>query len=40
VTVDPYGVRGVPLTLLRRLLAIERVEVMLTFMVRGFRPLH
>jgi len=34
VMVDPYGVAGVPMTLLRRLLAIDRVEVLLTFMVR------
>lgn len=32
--VDPFGVRGVPLALLRRLLAVERLEVLLTFMVR------
>lgn len=34
VMVDPYGVRGVPMTLLRRLLSIDRVEVLLTLMVR------
>jgi len=34
VMVDPYGVRGVSMTLLRRLLAIDRVEVLLTLMVR------
>jgi three-Cys-motif partner protein len=34
VMVDPYGVRGVPMTLLQRLLAIDRVEVLLTLMVR------
>jgi three-Cys-motif partner protein len=34
VMVDPYGVRGVKLTTLRRLLAIDRTEVPLTFMVR------
>jgi len=34
VFVDPFGVRGVPLDLLRCLLAIHRVEVLLTFMVR------
>jgi len=32
--VDPYGVRGVSLETLRRLLRIDRVEVLLTFMVR------
>lgn len=34
VLVDPYGIRGVRLSLLRRLLAIERLEILLTFMVR------
>jgi three-Cys-motif partner protein len=34
VMVDPYGVKGVPLTLLQRLLSIDRLEVLLTFMVR------
>jgi len=34
VFVDPYGVRGVQLDLLRRLLKIDRLEVLLTFMVR------
>jgi three-Cys-motif partner protein len=34
VFVDPYGVRGVPLELLRKLLRIDRLEVLLTFMVR------
>lgn len=34
VMVDPYGVRGVPLDVLRRLLKIDRLEVLLTFMVR------
>ena len=34
VFVDPYGVRGVPLELLARLLKIDRLEVLLTFMVR------
>jgi three-Cys-motif partner protein len=34
VFVDPYGVRGVPLDLLRRLLRIDRLEILLTFMVR------
>jgi three-Cys-motif partner protein len=34
VMVDPYGVRGVKLTTLKRLLAIKRTEVLLTFMVR------
>lgn len=34
VMVDPYGVAGVPMTLLRRLVEIDRVEVLLTFMVR------
>jgi three-Cys-motif partner protein len=36
VMVDPYGVRGVPITLLRRLLSIDRVEVLLRLMVRDF----
>jgi three-Cys-motif partner protein len=34
VMVDPFGVRGVPLELLERLLKIDRLEVLLTFMVR------
>lgn len=34
VMVDPYGVSGVPLDLLQRLLRINRLEVLLTFMVR------
>jgi three-Cys-motif partner protein len=34
VMVDPYGVRGVRLDTLRRLLKIDRLEVLLTFMVR------
>jgi three-Cys-motif partner protein len=34
VMVDPYGVRGVPLALLTRLMQIERLEILLTFMVR------
>jgi three-Cys-motif partner protein len=34
VMVDPYGVRGVTLDTLRRLLAFDRLEVLLTFMVR------
>jgi three-Cys-motif partner protein len=34
VMVDPYGVRGVPLHLLERLLKINRLEILLTFMVR------
>jgi three-Cys-motif partner protein len=34
VMVDPYGVRGVNLETLRRLLKIDRLEVLLTFMVR------
>jgi three-Cys-motif partner protein len=34
VMVDPYGVRGVPMALLQRLLQIDRVEVLLTLMVR------
>jgi len=34
VMVDPYGVRGVSLETLRRLLKIDRLEVLLTFMVR------
>lgn len=34
VMVDPYGVRGVPLTLLQQLLSFDRLEVLLTLMVR------
>ena len=34
VSVDPFGVSGVPLDLLKRLLKIDRVEILLTFMVR------
>jgi three-Cys-motif partner protein len=34
VMVDPYGVRGVPLDLIARLLKVDRLEVLLTFMVR------
>lgn len=34
VMVDPYGVRGVPLALIKRLMNIKRLEVLLTFMVR------
>jgi three-Cys-motif partner protein len=34
VFVDPYGVRGIPLVLLERLLKIDRLEILLTFMVR------
>jgi three-Cys-motif partner protein len=34
VMVDPYGVHGVRLETLRRLLSFDRVEVLLTFMVR------
>ena len=34
VMVDPYGVRGVPLDLIARLMRIDRLEVLLTFMVR------
>lgn len=32
--VDPYGVKGVKLETLRQMLAFDRVEVLLTFMVR------
>jgi three-Cys-motif partner protein len=34
VTADPYGFRGVPLNVVRRLMQIDRVEVMVTFMAR------
>jgi three-Cys-motif partner protein len=34
VMVDPYGIRGVRLDTLRELLAFDRLEVLLTFMVR------
>lgn len=36
-TADPFGFRGVPLTVIRRLMATERWEVMITFMVRDMR---
>jgi three-Cys-motif partner protein len=35
VMVDPYGFAGVPLDLIRRLLAHDRVEVLLTFLVES-----
>jgi three-Cys-motif partner protein len=34
VTADPYGFRGVPLDVIRRLMRIDRVEVLVTFMAR------
>src|SRR5437667_106340 len=34
VMVDPYGIRGVRLETLRKLLDFDRLEVLLTFMVR------
>jgi three-Cys-motif partner protein len=34
VMVDPYGVRGVPLALLQQLLSFDRLELLLTLMVR------
>jgi three-Cys-motif partner protein len=34
VTADPYGFRGVPLRLIKRLLALKRTEVLVTFMAR------
>jgi three-Cys-motif partner protein len=34
VFVDPYGFTGVPLELIKALLAVDRVEVLLTFMAR------
>jgi three-Cys-motif partner protein len=34
VMVDPYGVKGVKLDTLKQMLAFDRVEVLLTFMVR------
>jgi three-Cys-motif partner protein len=36
-TADPYGFRGVPLGVLKELMALPRSEVMLTFMVRDMR---
>jgi three-Cys-motif partner protein len=36
-TADPFGFRGVPLEVVRKLMATERWEVMLTFMVRDMR---
>lgn len=34
IFVDPYGFTGVPLDLIKSLLAVDRVEVLLTFMAR------
>ncbi len=34
VTADPYGFRGVPLRVIKRLLALKRTEVLVTFMAR------
>ncbi len=34
IMVDPYGIKGIRLETLRRLLSFDRVEVFLTFMVR------
>lgn len=36
-TADPFGFRGVPLTVIRELMQMDRSEVMLTFMVREMR---
>jgi three-Cys-motif partner protein len=36
-TADPFGFRGVPLAVIRKLMATERWEVMITFMVRDMR---
>lgn len=36
-TADPFGFRGVPLEVIRRLMGTERWEVMITFMVRDMR---
>ncbi len=36
-TADPYGFRGVPLTVVKELMSLPRSEVMLTFMVRDMR---
>ena len=36
-TVDPYGFRGVPLTVIRELMSLPRSEVLITFMVRDMR---
>jgi three-Cys-motif partner protein len=36
-TADPFGFRGVPLAVIKRLMATERWEVMITFMVRDMR---
>lgn len=34
VTADPYGFRGVPLRVIKRLLTLKRTEVLVTFMAR------
>jgi three-Cys-motif partner protein len=34
ITADPYGFRGVPLRVIKRLLALKRTEVLVTFMAR------
>jgi three-Cys-motif partner protein len=34
VTADPYGFRGVPLKVIKKLLALKRTEVLVTFMAR------
>jgi three-Cys-motif partner protein len=36
-TADPYGFRGVPLATIRQVMALERSEVLITFMVRDMR---
>jgi three-Cys-motif partner protein len=36
-TADPYGFRGVPLEVVRELMALPRSELMITFMVRDMR---
>ncbi len=36
-TADPYGFKGVPLTVIKQLMSIPRSEVLITFMVRDMR---
>lgn len=36
-TADPFGFRGVPLDTIRRIMSLDRAEVLITFMVRDMR---
>jgi three-Cys-motif partner protein len=36
-TADPYGFKGVPLNVIRRLMSVPRSEVLITFIVRDMR---